>query len=287
MVSMGQVTARISDGLEAALNRWATDEGQQRSDLIRQILTEAADARREGRAMFDRSELPSPADLQHLTAEVRIVLVELNRILRQNAKRDAELVGHAKADTLGVSDARTAIITQLTAELRKLFDAILARLAKLPAEQITALTASPAMAEIAAALKRIEQHPRLDEIRTLQEAHTVAMREHTATINRFIKQPRTIVRFLVWDRDWSIGKVLCGLAVAALLCLGTYHGLARMLPASWLAARSAYLQMGRGDQTICAVLNYRFSTTDCTTRFDGDTMRATVEVRHMPAKARR
>ncbi|MDD1453043.1 hypothetical protein NHF48_022360 [Sphingomonas sp. H160509] len=138
------------------MNRWAADDGLQRADLIRNILTEAADARRERRAMFDRPALPTPADLQHLTAEVRNLLVELNRVLRQNGKRDAELAQSAKEDAIGVSEARTAIIVQLTAEMRRLTDLLLARIADLPAGQVAALTASPVMTGIIAALNRIE-----------------------------------------------------------------------------------------------------------------------------------
>lgn len=199
---MGQITARISDELEAALNRWAADDGLQRADLIRNILTEAADAHRERRAMFDRPALPTPADLQHLTAEVRNLLVELNRVLRQNGKRDAELAQSAKEDAIGVSEARTAIIAQLTAEMGRLTDLLLARIADLPAGQVAALTASPVMTGIIAALKRIEEHPGLKEMRTLQEAHTIALRTLNVTIKQSVEAPRTIVRFLVWDRDW-------------------------------------------------------------------------------------
>ena len=282
-----QINIRLSPEDSTEFDRWAAELNLERGTLGKQVVVEGLVARREGRATFARPAMPTSVDLQHLTSGVSTLKNELDRVLRQNMKRDARLVEAANADTLGVSNARTAIITQLTGEMHRLIDTVLAGLAGLPAEQVAALTASPAMAEIAVALKRIEQHPRLDEIRTQQEAHTVAVREHTAAIIRLIEQPRTIVRFLVWDRDWSIGRVLAGLAVAALLCLGVYHGLARMLPTSWLATRSAYLQMGRDDQAVCALLNYRFSTTDCTTRFDGETMRATVEVRRVPRKARR
>lgn len=283
---MVQVTARISDELEAALNCWAADNGQQRADLIRNILTEAADARREGRATFDRAVLPTPADFQHLTAEVRNLLVELDRVLRQNGKRDAELAQSAKMDAIGVSEARTAIIMQLTAEMGRQIDLLLARIAELPAEQVAALSAAPMMTDIAAALKRIERHPDLKEMRVLQEAHTIALRTLGATIRQAIEEPRTIVRFPVWDRDWSARKVVAGMALVWLVCVASYHGLARMLPVSWLAVRSSDLQTGDTAYATCALLAYRFSTTDCDTRFDGDTMRVTVK-RATPAKGKR
>lgn len=100
---MGQVTSRVSDELETALNRWAAEDGVQRSDLIRQILGEATDARREGRATFQRPEQPGPADLSRPVAKLDTQTTEIDRVLRQNAKRDAELARQARDDTRGVS----------------------------------------------------------------------------------------------------------------------------------------------------------------------------------------
>jgi hypothetical protein len=282
---MGQVTARISDELEAALTRWAADDGLQRADLIRTILTEAADARREGRAMFDRPALLTLADLQHLTARIGKLVDDLDLVLRRDRGRDAKLVKLEREDAIGVSEARTVIIAQLTAEMGRLTDLLLTRIAELPAAQVAALTASPVMTGIMAALKRIEEHPGHKEMRTLQEAHTIALRTLNAMIKQSIEAPRTIVRFLVWDQDWSPRRVMVGLALFWLVCVVSYHGLARVLPASWLAVRSSDLQTGTTDLATCALLRYRFSTTDCDTRFDGDTMRVKVKL-NMPAEAR-
>jgi len=142
------------------------------------------------------------------------------------------------------------------------------------------------MTEIMAALKRIEEHPGLKEMRILQDAHTSALRTLNATIKQSVEAPRTVVRFLVWDQDWSPRRVMVGLALSWLVCVTSYHGLARMLPASWLAVRSSDLQTGNTSHATCALLRYRFSTTDCDTRFDGDTMRVTVK-QNRPAEARR
>lgn len=283
---MAQINARVPDDIAAALDRWAADIGEQRADLIRNILTEAVGARREHRAMFDHPALPTPADFQHLTAELRKLLVELNRVLRQNGKRDSELAQSAKVDAIGVSEARTAIITQLTGEMGRLIDLLLARIAELPAEQVAALTASPAMTDIAAALKRIEEHPGLKEMRILQEAHTIAIRTLNATIQESIKEPRTIIRFLVWDRDWSGRKVAATLCATWFLCVGSYFALAKVLPGSWLAMPTANGLIGGGNQAICNLVNYRFSTIGCVERFD-DAMKVVIETKARPLPGRR
>ncbi len=284
-MTRSQLNVRLAPQDDAEINRWAAELNLERGTLGKQIIAEGLAARREKRAMFKPTASPTPADLQHLTTEVRSIMVELNRVLRQNAKRDAQLVQTAKMDGIGVSEARTAIITQLTKALQMLADSVLTRIAAMPTEQVAAFTASPVMVDIAAAQKRIEQHPSFEEMRTLQATHTKTLRTLDDTINRLIEQPRTVIRLLIWDRDWSPGKVAAGLAFAWLLCIGSYHGLARMLPVSWLAARSSELQTGKGERAVCALLNYRYSTTDCTTRFNGDSMQVTV-VQHAPGSRR-
>ena len=116
--------------------------------------------------MFNRPTLPGPTDIQRLAADVRDLSTELDRVLRQNAKRDAELVRRAKADMVGVSDARAAIVGDLTAEMRRTFASLAGKLAAQPAELITTLAGSPAVAGIAASLARLEEQPGVKEICT-------------------------------------------------------------------------------------------------------------------------
>lgn len=273
---MGQITSRVSDELEASLNQWAADTGQPRADLIRNILTEAADARREGRAMFDRPVLPTPTDLQHLTTNVRKLLVELERVLRKTEKHDAKLAELASADAIGVSEARTAITAKLTAEMSRVADLILSRIAQLPADQVGALTASPLMAGIMAVLKRIEEHKGLQEMQDAVDTQTQAFGTLQAAVEQSIDAPRIVNQYVFWDRHWSGRKVAFGAVFVWLICVASYHGLARVLPPSWLAVRSSDFQTGKTEYATCELLKYRFSTSDCETTFEGDIMRVKV-----------
>ncbi len=283
---VAQVTARISDEHDAALTRWAADVGQQRSELVREILTDATDARREGRATFSRPELPSPADLQHLIAEVRTMVTELDRVLRHHGKRDAELAKSAKTDSIGISEARTEIVAQLTSEFHRTFDTTRIGLDKIAASLIAALTASPALAEIMSALQRIEREPRFDTIDQRQLEHGKKLEAHTAAIASWVKRPWTQVFYSLCNEHWS-GWTLAG--IFATMWGGSvaiYFVLALILPHSWLAVRSANALLGGGDQAVCALINYRMSIDTCRTELAGKQMQVTFGPRS-PAPAHR
>ena len=258
---MGQITSRVSDELEGALTRWAAENGRPRADLIREILAEAADAHQQGRAMFDKRQGVDPTDVQHLVANVGELQIELKRVLEQNIKREAALVRSAKEDTLGVSEARTAIVSRIVAELEQVRDVMLSVLARVPAEQAAALTASPAFVTLTAAVN----------------AQTDALRKHIVAANRWFEQPCTQINYVLWDRSWSTRKVVAALSAFWLMSVGSYFFLAMTLPGSWLAVRSANQLLGGGDQAICALVNYRMSTENCRTRLNGEGLRVSIE----------
>ena len=250
---MAQINARIPDEVAAALDRWASQAGIERATLVRDVLIEAVTARGEGRASFERPETVDPADLHHLIADMRGLKIELARVLDQNAKRDAALVKSARADTVGVSEARTAIVSRLVAELQQVRDAVLDATAKLSVEHATALAASPAQAAVVSAVN----------------AQAKVLREYMAKADHWFGQPRTQVRYTVWDRDWSGRRVSAALAGTWSLSVASFFFLAMLLPGSWLAVRSANTLLGGGDQAICALVNYRMATDSCRTLFEG------------------
>ncbi len=278
---MVQVNPRVSAELDAALTQWAVDDKQSRPELIRQILAEAVDARREGRATFSRPELPTPADLQHLTAKVDTMVTELDRVLRQHGKREAELARSAKADAVGISEARTAIVTQLTTEFRQAYNAGQVGFDTVATALIAALTASPAFGALFPILQRIERDPRVDAIGQRQLEQGGLLKAHTAAIASWVKQPRTHVTYSIWNEHWS-GRTMGGLLLAGWVAsIAIFFVLAMILPSSWLAVRSANTLLGGGDQAVCALVNYRMATDRCRTELDGE--RPGVVVRAKPA----
>ena len=272
-----QVNARISPELNVEFDRWVNELGVTRGKLAWNIVTEALAARREGRATFSRPEQPSPVDLQHLTAEVRTVLTELDRIFRHHGKRDAELAKSARADAIGISEARTEIVAQLTAEFHRTYGANQVGLNTVAAELIAALTASPAFSGIAPALQRIERLPQLDAIGQRQLEQGALLKAHTAAIASWVKQPRKQVSYTVWEEHWSgrrVGGILLSLWVTSVI---VFFVIAMVLPRSWLAVRSANTLLGGGDQAVCALVDYRMATDRCRVEIDGQAMKVVVK----------
>ena len=276
-----QVNARISPELNVEFDRWVNELGVTRGKLAWNIVTEALAARREGRASFSRPELPSPVDLQHLTAKIDTMVTELDRVLRQNGKREAELARSAKADAVGISEARTAIVTQLTTEFRQAYNAGQVGFDTVATALIAALTASPAFGALFPILQRIERDPRVDAIGQRQLEQGALLKAHTAAIASWVKQPRTHVTYSIWNEHWS-GRTMGGLLLAGWVAsIAIFFVLAMILPSSWLAVRSANTLLGGGDQAVCALVNYRMATDRCRTELDGE--RPGVVVRAKPA----
>ncbi len=230
---MAQVTSRVSDALEAALNLWAADEGIQRADLIRQILAEAIEARRERRATFERSDAPGPADLARLVAKLDTQTIEIERMLRQNAKRDAELLKSARKDTLGVSDARAKIVADVTAELRAAFDTLHRGWMQTRAELSALMQTPPQLPGIDGKLDRILEAARA---------------------------PRTVRTYNIGLGDWSGGMLMCAGLIVLAFGMFAFIALAALLPDRWLELRTANRMLGGGDRAICRLVDYQYET---------------------------
>lgn len=247
---MAQVTSRISDDLEAALNHWAAEAGVQRADLIRQILAEATEARREGRATFERSDAPGPADLARLAAKLDTQTTELDRILRQNAKRDAELLKSAREDTLGISEARSKIVTDMTTQLRTAFDTLHRGWVQTRDELSSLMQAPPQLPGIDAKLDRILEAARA---------------------------PRTARTYNIGLGDWSGGMLMSAGLIVLTAGMFAFVALAAVLPERWLELRTANRMLGGGDRAICRLVDYHYGTglTRCRIAVQGRTVTLT------------
>ena len=119
-----QVNIRLPDEIVAELDRWAAEGGLERGACAKDLIIRAIEARLEGRTIYDRPVALDPADLQRLVTKLDEQMIELDRVLRQNAKRDAELARMARTDTKGVSEARGAIVADVVAQMRAALEII-------------------------------------------------------------------------------------------------------------------------------------------------------------------
>ena len=245
-----QVNARLPDTVAPEFEQWALELGLEKGALARDLLIEAVHARREGRATFERPEIPGPADLARLATKLDEQTTELDRVLRQNAKRDADLARQARDDTVGVSAARDAIAADVVSQMRAALEVIHGELVR-------------TREELAAMLQRLPQFLGMDA--RLDRIEELAGRERTAKV------------YNIGLGDWS-GSMLATAGIVMLVVgMFAYHGHAAALPERWLQIPSANRMLGGGDRAICRLVDYHYDTglTDCHIRTAGRTVTIT------------
>lgn len=246
------MTSRVSDELETALTRWAAEEGRQRSDLIREILTEGWAAHQQGRALFERPETLSPADLQRLIGELVALRIEIDRVLRRSAERDAALAKSARDDTVGISEARTAIVSQVAVVIDRQLQTLLGAIAALSAK----IDNPPAVAAMHEDLRALRA-----EIGDNRAADLAITKEGQAEIIRETRKRRAWFMVNIDDKSWStalliIFGLMCAIAGLSLLLI-----MASIFPSVGLPTATRLLH---GDREVCQMLDQRYGVTDCT-----------------------
>lgn len=237
-----QINIRIDDALASGLDRVAAKHGQDRLTVIREGLREMVSADAEGRPMFARSSAPGPERLAELVQRVESLATELERISRQNAKREAEVRKAGNAAEVEATMARERIVRETAALLAEAAAPLRKELGAMRAELVDAVAKDPRLDEIAARIDRVERlaaEPRV---------------EHNLVLGADRK-----LTFKFLGRVWAIT-----LAFGALLLI--VFGM--LVPP--VGVRVSNLMLGGGDQAVCALVNYRHATDNCRLRVNGE-----------------
>lgn len=254
-----QMNARVSDETGAKLDRYASKRGIERAALVRDMLDEGVAALDEGRASFERPEVPGPTDFRHMAAKVSELTTELERVLRQNAKRDAELLKSARDDTLGVSEARGAIAADVAARTRSALELIHGQLVELGEALMSVLADQPQLVAIDA---------KLDGMKADTDAKL-------AEITALAKRPRDLHRYDFGFGQWTGGAFAGAFAILMALSVGVFFVLAAVLPDRALAVPTGNRLLGGGDEAICTLVDRRYGTERCKVVFGGKTVTVT------------
>lgn len=244
-----QINIRIPDEMAAKFDRLATARNMGRPEAARWAIEEVIEADELGRAVFERPPKPRHDNLEHLASRMESLAIELERVSRQNAKRDAELARQAREDTLGVSAARRGIADDVTMRVQEMLTEVRGELAA-------------ARAEIAAL---IERPPQFGAIETKLDR-----------IEALAAQPRNHTTIAIGDVKLSRGTGLVIIGVIWTVSVATFMALALVLPQSWLAVRTANFLLGGGDQAVCALVNHRMAVDNCRTTTRDEAMIVTV-----------
>lgn len=253
-----QVNVRLPAEIVTDLDRWAADEGVERSVLLRDMITEGLTARREGRAAFDRSKPLSLGDLAAMKSILAEGLMEIHRIATDWAKHLGEMRRQERDDQLKLTQARAEFISGIP-------DRISASL-------------NPIREEMDVMIERIDRQPRLDAIDAKQQAHTEALMANTAAIERLEREPRTHNTYDLGLGEWNGKAWSLVLGVLWVMSVALFFGLAIILPPGALAVRSANMLLGGGDQAVCRLVDYRHGTDSCETRVNGHKVGVTLDV---------
>lgn len=111
---MGQVNITYGEGLEAALDRVASERRTTRSKLMRAIATEAVEAHDAGRLAFQRDEAPRlDLSINALVTKLEEGIVELERTQRANRLHEKKLLGAWAGSEEAVRAAQEKIAARL------------------------------------------------------------------------------------------------------------------------------------------------------------------------------
>lgn len=255
----GQVNARLGTEDDAKLDRRAAELGVSRGTLASKFIIEGLMAMDEGRASFEPVEVPGPTDFRHMAAKVTELTTELERVLRQNAKRDAELLKSARDDTMGVSEARGAIAADVVAQTRSALELIHGRLVELGEAFMSALADQPQLVAIDA---------KLDGMKADTDAKL-------AEITALAKRPRDLHRYDFGFGQWTGGAFAGAFAILMALSVGVFFVIAAVLPDRALAVPTGNRLLGGGDEAICKLVDRRYGTERCKVVFGGKTVTVT------------
>ena len=239
---MGQVNVEFDEDTIRSLDRIAAKQSIRRPELLRRTVRELIDADGQGREPFAAVVQEVTAeDVTRLAHEHRQLAMDLDRVLRANDKREAQLVtALAEIAALKVAYERDVAAARERG-LREAEDASKARLAPLQAE----------LAEHRAETARIvAEHPRLRQLEEGQRRLMQAIR---------VQQPP--VRFEFGAVTLPVWWPLATLGTTILLGFGLLLALATALPNRLVAVPMAdHMLDGRA---FCTLVDRRMGDGAC------------------------
>lgn len=255
---MPQVNVEFDDDVVKSLDRIAAKQSIRRPELLRRTVRELIDADASGREPFTAVVQEVTAeDVAHLAREHRQLAMELDRVMRANAKREEKL-RTAEAELRRAIEAYERDAAAARGRGEREFREVLERELTPFRTEIAALEA-----KIAAA---VADQPRLG-----------AIEAELAQVKRLAAQPRTQRNLVLGDdRTLSfrfllaLGLMLSVIGAVFILCAG------KLFPTIGVPMVSQALS---GDAEVCRFIDYRYGRLDCQ-------VPASRRIDRMPPKAR-
>lgn len=157
-MAKGQLLIRLLPDDERDLDLAARTAGVDRTNFVRQLIRQATARSQQGLDPFDGDPAPrvEAKDVTQVVAGLNKGLMEIDRIAKDWAKRDAAFQKQVAADTAGVSAARGVIMAEVKAELERFQQALISGVQEFGNALVTSLVDAPRLQVMLAKMERIE-----------------------------------------------------------------------------------------------------------------------------------
>lgn len=196
-------------------------------------------------------------------------LIDFGQIAGDLRRQSSELQALKRADADAMHRARAEFLEGYPERIMKSQKPVHDKLTELSGK----MDELPGIADILAAMTRIEEEI-VAALASMVEAagkdRETAASEARATrnlIEKAMAEPRTQNTIDLGDRSYFNLSVLAG--IFWLISVAVLYAIIMLLPADWIAVKTANHLLGGGQQAVCQLVNFRESTDTCHYRVDG------------------
>lgn len=269
-VSIG---CKIDKEYEAELDRAVAITGEDRATFIREAVRVAMIRTIEGPEPSD-SEPEPKAQLGFEDAATTIrwlerTLVDFKQVAGDLQRQSFDLQVLKRADADAMHRARAEFLEGYPERIMKSQKPVHDKLTELSGK----MDDLPGIADILAAVTRIEVEVVAALASMMKAAHAdrkaaaSEARETRALIEKAMAEPRTQNTIDLGDKSYFNLSVLAG--IFWLFSVALLYAVIMLLPADWIAVRTANHLLGGGQQAVCQLVNFRESTDTCRYQIDG------------------
>ncbi|EGD57552.1 hypothetical protein Y88_3864 [Novosphingobium nitrogenifigens DSM 19370] len=226
--------------MELAINALAARQGMHRNEWLRRVAQEALDADEQGRPLFQKIEGPRiDTSLNVLAADLRSVLLEWDRVQRENERREMHMIGLWTGGEEANRLAYERLSERILGANKSSYEPFVWKVRELRAEMegVSSKCADTIDARLTPLKERLEQ------------------------IHALASEPR-VNKYIVFSKDWMLARWPLTVAVALVMSCGVLAGL--IVPG--FSDRMAVSQAGHlitSADRMCRLIERQYNAEDC------------------------
>lgn len=264
---------KIDREYEAQLDQALAITGEDRATFVREAVRVAMTRTIKISELSNSEPEPTPQlSLESAAVTIRWLertLVDFKQVADDLQRQQSVLQVLKRADADAMHRARAEFLEGYPERIMKSQKPVHDKLTELSGK----MDNLPGIADILAAVTRIEGEvvaALASMMKAAQKDRKTAAseaRETRALIEKAMAEPRTINTIDLGDRSYFHLGVLGG--IFWLISVAVLYAVMMLLPADWIAVRTANHLLGGGQQAVCQLVNFRESTDTCRYQIDG------------------